>query len=125
MESLKSPAIADTRNLALKAPPMGEDRQWRDMSSHARAKGPRALEIGRRPPLDSPPTGGSGDGGRYSTKLAAGLRSVARNNKATRLLTRPGQATKSSAKDSILRAVKLQYAGEQPRVVRGCRCRPA
>ena len=26
----------------------------------------------------------------YSTKLAAGLRSVARNNKATRLLTRPG-----------------------------------
>ena len=27
---------------------------------------------------------------RFSTKLAAGLRSVARNNKATRLLTRPG-----------------------------------
>ena len=26
----------------------------------------------------------------FSTKLAAGLRSVARNNKATRLLTRPG-----------------------------------
>jgi hypothetical protein len=28
--------------------------------------------------------------GEYSTKLAAGLRSVARNYKATRLLTRPG-----------------------------------
>ena len=27
---------------------------------------------------------------RFSTKLAAGLRSVARNYKATRLLTRPG-----------------------------------
>ena len=35
--------------------------------------------------------GGHRDGeGIYSTKLAAGLRSVARNNKATRLLTRPG-----------------------------------
>ena len=46
-----------------------------------------------------------------STNLAgAGLRSVARNNKATRLLTRPGQTTKSSAKDLSLRIVKLQSA---------------
>ena len=62
---------------------------------------------------------------RSSTKLAAGLRSVARNYKATRLLTRPGQTTKSSAKDSILRTVKLQYASQQPLFPRGCRCRPA
>ena len=50
----------------------------------------------------------------FSIKPAAGLRSVARNNKATRLLTRPGWTTKSSAKDSILRVVKLQYASEPP-----------
>lgn len=37
-----------------------------------------------------------------------GLRSAARNNKATRLLTRPGRTAKSSAKDSFQRAVKLQ-----------------
>jgi hypothetical protein len=58
-------------------------------------------------------------------KLAAGLRSVARNYKATRLLTRPGQATKSSAKDSSLRAVKLQYASWRPRLPRDHRRRPA
>ena len=34
---------------------------------------------------------------RTATKLATGLRSIARNNKATRLLTRPGWTTKSSS----------------------------
>ena len=53
--------------------------------------------------------------GENLTNLAdSGLRSVARNNKATRLLTRPGQTTKSSAKDLSLRAVKLQYASSPP-----------
>jgi hypothetical protein len=52
-----------------------------------------------------------GEGCNVPTNLAgSGLRSVARNNKATRLLTRPGQTTKSSAKDLSLRIVKLQYA---------------
>ena len=61
-----------------------------------------------------------------STNLAgAGLRSVARNNKATRLLTRPGQATKSSAKDLSLRIVKLQFASWRHRFPRSPRCRPA
>ena len=55
-----------------------------------------------------------------STNLAdAGLRSVARNNKATRLLTRPGQTAKSSAKDSSLRIVKLQSASWTPRASAG------
>lgn len=46
----------------------------------------------------------------FATNLAdEGLRSVARNNKATRLLTRPCRTTKSSAKDLSLRIVKLQY----------------
>ena len=39
-----------------------------------------------------------------------GLRSAARNNKATRQRTRPYRATKSSAKDLSLRKVKLQSA---------------
>jgi hypothetical protein len=47
----------------------------------------------RAPPFPLPPlplaNGGDGEG-INSTKLAAGLRSVARNYKATRLLTRPG-----------------------------------
>jgi hypothetical protein len=60
-----------------------------------------------------------------STKLAAGLRSAARNNKATRLLTRPGLTTKSSAKDLILRTVKLQSASWRPRIPRGRPRRPA
>lgn len=41
---------------------------------------------------------------------STGLRSIARNNKATRLFTRPGCAAKSSAKDLSLRTVKLQCA---------------
>src|SRR6187551_1025926 len=42
-------------------------------------------------PLPPLPLANGGDGeGINSTKLAAGLRSVARNYKATRLLTRPG-----------------------------------
>ena len=44
----------------------------------------------------------------------AGLRSAARNNKATRLLTRPGPASKSSARDSSRRAVKLRCALADP-----------
>ena len=62
---------------------------------------------------------------KFSTKLAAGLRSVARNNKATRLLTRPGQTTKSSAKDLILLTKKLQYTSYQPLFHREWRCRSA
>jgi hypothetical protein len=46
-------------------------------------------------------------------KAASGLRSVARNNKATRLRTRPGRSTKSSAKDLSLRTVKLQSASRE------------
>lgn len=63
-------------------------------------------------PLDDRRLSGLTTGREYiSTNLAdAGLRSVARNNKATRLLTRPGQTTKSSAKDLSLRIVKLQSA---------------
>ncbi len=54
--------------------------------------------------------------GRYSTNRAeSGLRSAARNNKATRLLTRPVPTSKSSARDSSQRAIKLQYA-LRPRV---------
>jgi hypothetical protein len=57
-----------------------------------------AEELRHKPafPVFAPPpraaNGRTGDGEirLYSTKLAAGLRSVARNYKATRLLTRPG-----------------------------------
>lgn len=53
--------------------------------------------------------------GRVSTNRAdAGLRSAPRNNKATRVLTRPGRSTKSSAKDSSQRAVKLQFGDQAP-----------
>jgi hypothetical protein len=75
------------------------------------------------PKLDAPSSGLS------QIKAASGLRSVARNNKATRLRTRPGRSTKSSAKDLSLRTVKLQSASRgapfrgtphrQPAVVRG------
>ena len=76
--------------------------QWRSPSSHSfRATPPRRPACNRWRRW----------GECISTNLAgAGLRSVARNNKATRLLTRPGQATKSSAKDLSLRIVKLQSA---------------
>uniref|UniRef100_A0A7N2N833 Senescence-associated protein n=2 Tax=Eukaryota TaxID=2759 RepID=A0A7N2N833_QUELO len=47
-----------------------------------------------------------------------GLRSAARNNKATRLLTRPGYTSKSSAKDSSQRAVKLLSANYLSRLLR-------
>jgi len=59
----------------------------------------------------SPQTGGRGRPihGEVSNKTAdAGLRSAARNNKATRLLTRPGRTSQSSARVSSRRAVKLQ-----------------
>jgi hypothetical protein len=75
------------------------------------------------PHRDAPRTGLS------QIKAASGLRSVARNNKATRLRTRPGRSTKSSAKDLSLRTVKLQSASRgaplrgtphrRPAVVRG------
>lgn len=56
----------------------------------------------------------------------AGLRSAARNNKATRLLTRPGYTSKSSAKDSSQRKVKLQYVDAEPEVFpTGTGCQPA
>lgn len=42
-----------------------------------------------------------------------GLPSADRNNKATLLLTGPFRATKSSAKDSIPRAPKLQFANHR------------
>jgi hypothetical protein len=59
-------------------------------------------------PPNDPPKADRSSGG---TNLAgAGLRSAARNNKATRLLIRPDQATKSSAKDLSPHTVKLQYA---------------
>ncbi|KAM0721562.1 hypothetical protein Q7P37_002487 [Cladosporium fusiforme] len=48
----------------------------------------------------------------------AGLRSAARNNKATRLLTRPGHTSKSSAKDSSQRAVKLLSGNYLSRLLR-------
>lgn len=41
-------------------------------------------------------------------RVRAGLRSVPRSNKTTRLLTRPGETDKSYAKDSSPRMVKLQ-----------------
>jgi hypothetical protein len=62
----------------------------------------------------------------FSTNLAyTGLRSVARNNKATRLLTRPGKTTKSSAKDLSLRIVKLQFVSSNPGLLPGSGCQPA
>ena len=91
----------------------------------ARSRG-RTGPASTRPPdpkLDAPSSGLS------QIKAASGLRSVARNNKATRLRTRPGRSTKSSAKDLSLRTVKLQSASRgapfrgtphrQPAVVRG------
>ena len=91
--------------------------QWRSPSSHSfRATPPRRPACNRWRRW----------GECISTNLAgAGLRSVARNNKATRLLTRPGQATKSSAKDLSLRIVKLQFASWRHRFPRSPRCRPA
>ena len=60
------------------------------------------------------------------TNLAEeGLRSAARNNKATRLLTRPSRTTQSYAKDLSLRTVKLQYAGSDPGLPPGAGRRPA
>src|ERR1044072_9543448 len=48
----------------------------------------------------------------------AGLRAAARNKNATRLLTRPGYTSKSSAKDSSQRAVKLLSANYLFRLLR-------
>jgi translation initiation factor IF-2 len=88
----------------------------------------------RRPPgaasrSSAPQSPRRPDLGLSQIKAASGLRSVARNNKATRLRTRPGRSTKSSAKDLSLRTVKLQSASRgaplrgtprrQPAVVRG------
>jgi hypothetical protein len=80
------------------------------------------------PPLGGPLGGGRSNGGRYASRTnrgGAGLRSAARNNKATRLLTRPGHAAKSSAKDLSQRAAKLQSAGQGRRLPRRPRCQPA
>lgn len=106
-----------TRALGLSRPPkeLEHPRLTRRSPWAARSR-PAGRSNARKkthpPPLDdrrlSGPTTGRES---ISTNLAdAGLRSVARNNKATRLLTRPGQTTKSSAKDLSLRIVKLQSA---------------
>ena len=50
-----------------------------------------------------------------TNRTGTGLRSAPRSNKATRLLTRPGRTTKSYARDSSPRAVKLQSASWDPR----------
>ena len=51
----------------------------------------------------------------YSEKSGEqGLPSADRNNKATLLRTGPFRATKSSAKDSIPRVLKLQFANRRP-----------
>ena len=77
-------------------------------------------------PFNDPPIRRINQWGRYLTNLAdAGLRSVARNNKATRLLTRPGQTTKSSAKDLSLRIVKLQFVSSTPGLLPGIGRQPA
>ena len=65
------------------------------------------------------------DGGVLTNLADAGLRSAARNNKATRLLTRPGRTAKSSAKDSSQRAVKLQSGDSPTRLPRVGGYRPA
>ena len=57
-------------------------------------------------------------GGVIQIGPTAGLLSAARNNKATRLLTRPGRTSKSSAKDSSQRAVKLLSGNYLPRLPR-------
>ena len=54
-----------------------------------------------------------------TNRTGAGLRSAPRSNKATRLLTRPGRTTKSYARDSSPRAVKLQSASWDPPRFRG------
>ena len=71
------------------------------------------LALGTFPPRGPTLCANRSNGGAcaLTNRAGAGLRSVARNNKATRLLTRPGRATKSSAKDSPPRAVKLPSAG--------------
>ena len=59
------------------------------------------------------------------SRQQTGLRSAARNNKATRLLTRPGCTTKSSAKDLSLRIVKLQFVSSTPGLLPGAGRQPA
>ena len=59
-------------------------------------------------PLPTAPPGRLKDGGKIWAK--EGLPSADRNNKATLLLTGPFRTAKSSAKDLIPRALKLQYA---------------
>jgi hypothetical protein len=79
-------------------------RPW-ESGPHRRAAPERDRPTSPRSPPGSPVKSGS-----VQIKAASGLRSVARNNKATRLRTRPGRSTKSSAKDLSLRTVKLQSA---------------
>jgi hypothetical protein len=96
-------------------------------------KGPGRARPTRKRWLPRGPTAGPGKGayrrdlgtpsgrpsGRAGTRGVdgsgrAGLRSATRGDKATRPLTRPAAATKSSAKDLSLRNVKLQSAGWRP-----------
>ena len=71
-------------------------RRWRRRSNKKRGEKKRKKEKtrGKIKGEDSPSRAASAwqrlNGDTSSTKLAAGLRSVARNYKATRLLTRPG-----------------------------------
>ena len=64
------------------------------------------------PPITRPRANSRGGGRLYISNKSGGngLRSAARNYKATRQRTRPWRTTKSSAKDLSLRKVKLQSA---------------
>lgn len=80
---------------------------------------------GRGPKVPASPSGGPGARGPQIGR-PTGLRSAARNNKATRLLTRPGPTAKSSAKDlSLARCqIAIRRLGGPP-LPGGARCRPA
>ena len=69
---------------------------------------------GEGPPRGSPPLRRPAHGATTGEiKAEEGLPSADRNNKATLLLTGPFRTTKSSAKDSIPRVSKLQYASHR------------
>lgn len=92
--------------------------------------GPRCAAPCSRGDTPAPPStdrarrradGGRKCGGALPAKNrdVGGLRSIARNNKATRLFTRPRRTTKSYARDLTPRMVKLQSAGWPPGVSPG------
>ena len=84
----------------LQSPGRGRDHQWAPR---------RTVQLPTSPGI--PPSVGSPKAPYQRTNQGStGLRSVDRNNKATRLLTRPDATTKSYAKDLSPRMVKLQCA---------------